>query len=169
MNQLIATRPEHIKSKTGESGTQVQLLANYFPLKPIKDFCFRQYRVDFRPEVELLGLRKFLIANASKQIKGYVYDGANILYLTRRLPEKETIFHVKSKDDTAYQVSLRDTNNEIRNTDATAMMVLNTILRRAMDGLKLKLIQRNLYDSDAAVKYLFVITFFLFLNIKIFF
>ena len=148
---VYTTRPEHITCKKTEGDqSENQLYANYFRIGVPSNFEFAQYRVDFSPDVDMIKLRRFLVSKCANIIRGYVYDGGNLVYLTRRLPQDSTDVPVLAEDQ-QYNVKFKYTNVTIKSTDSTAMMVLNCILRNAMRGLKLKLIQRNLYDEPAKV------------------
>ena len=154
---VYTTRPEHITCKKTEGGqNDNELYANYFRIGIQPNFEFAQYRVDFAPDIDMIKLRRLLVSKCSNIIRGYVYDGGNLVYLTRRLPQDSTDVPVLV-DDQQYNVKFKYTNVTINSTDSTAMMVLNCILRNAMRGLNLKLIQRNLYDEPAKVSFLHLI------------
>ena len=146
---FIHTRPPSVKeSKEGSSGKEVLLSANYFRLIKKPQFEFNLYRVDFKPEIELLVLRKKFIAEQKPLLGGYLFDGQNMLYLTRRLEEETMEFDCKSKEDDKYKMTIRRTNSKIEMTDGMATQVLNLILRRTMEGLQMQLVGRNLYDPN---------------------
>lgn len=150
---IYTTRPEHITCKKTDNGqNENELYANYFRIAFPSNFEFTQYRVDFSPEVDMIKLRRYLVAKCATKIRGYVYDGGNLVYLTRRLPEDSMVIPIiTEKEQQKFNVKFKFTNVTIKSTDSTAMMVLNCILRNAMRGLNLKLIQRNLYDERAKV------------------
>ncbi len=58
---------------------------------------------------------------------------------------------VKHANGTEYKLIFKDSGEQISLATSTGIRVLNTILRRAMDGLKMKLVQRNLYDPGNAI------------------
>ncbi|KAL7044980.1 hypothetical protein ACKWTF_002125 [Chironomus riparius] len=147
---IYTTRPEHITCKKTDGGqNENELYANYFRIGIPQNFEFAQYRVDFSPDIDMIKLRRYLVAKCSNKIRGYVYDGGNLVYLTRRLPQDSIVIPIKQQNQ--YDVKFKFTNVTIKSTDLTAMMVLNCILRNAMRGLNLKLIQRNLYDEPAKI------------------
>jgi len=140
------TRPETVNNKTGSSGSSVDLMANYFRLAKLPNFEVIQYRIDFEPEVELFGLRRALIAQHKAVLGGYIYDGGNLLFVVRRLPEDKFELTSKSREEVEYKLVIKNTGNVISPTDNRMSQVLNLILKRAMGGLKLQLIGRNLFD-----------------------
>lgn len=145
---VYKTRPATADTKCGTSGTTLQLSANYFKLVQTKNFEFKLYRVDFNPEIELAMLRKRFVRNQKGIFGGYLFDGGSMLYLTRRLPEETMIFLDESREGQRYEMKITDTGRVIKTTDSMAMQILNIILRRAMDGLKMELVGRNMYDPE---------------------
>jgi aubergine len=97
-------------------------------------------------------MRKAFIRSKADVLGGHLYDGASILYLTKRLPDAETDFDVVSREGTTYKITIKCTDTVIQMTDGMAVQVLNTILKRAMDGLKMQLVGRNMYDAGAPVR-----------------
>lgn len=147
------TRPEHIDANTkkGTQGTQMQLETNYFKLRFKPGMKFRQYRVDFQPDVEDIRIRKALIYQNNEKLGAYIYDGQNLVYVTRQLETTE--FLNETREGTKHKVIFKDVNVEIEFTTAMGVMVLNTILRRSMDGLKLQLVNRNLFDPKNPIDF----------------
>lgn len=79
-----------------------------------------------------------------------MFDGTQ-LFMIRLLDEVITQKVVKGQnDDTEYHVTLKFTG-VISMSEAQSIHVLNLILRRAMDGLKLETIGRNKFDPLAKV------------------
>lgn len=148
--QIYSTRPPAtIESKEGSSGKIVVLSANYFRLIRCSEFKLTLFRVDFDPPSEQAQVRKLLVSKL--KLDGYVYDGANMLYLTKQLNESE--FRVTdSMTEQEYTVTIKNTGTEIKDTDAMANQIYNIILRRAMSHLKMQLVGRNLYDAENKVK-----------------
>lgn len=140
------TRPEHLFSKAGVSGCKVPLVANYFRLKQLPEFKFIQYHVSFQPQNDFQKLLNFLIAQHRDVLGGYVYDGCSALYLTKELPEAIAKFTSKTHDGNSYELTVKKTNNVISINSHLGFTLLNLILRRAMKGLDLQLVRRNLFD-----------------------
>lgn len=151
IQELLTTKPKHVESKKGKDGQQIQVLTNHFRLNFNHGFEVRHYRVDFDPVTDDLRIRRQCLAHLSPQLRAFIYDGANILYMTYKMPQTETSFVSQARDGTQYRVIIKDTVTTIKFTEAMELMVLNTMLRRAMDGLNLQLVQRNLYDPRAPI------------------
>lgn len=150
----FTTKPEHLVKKSVQLGpNSLELTTNYFKIDRTVNFEFTQYRVDFSPETDLTRERRILVAKCRHQCGGgYVYDGGNLIYFTRRLKTDALEVPLKDNNDKTWLVKFKYTNVTIQPTDSMACMVLNCILRNAMRGLDLKLIQRNLYDDKAQIQ-----------------
>lgn len=85
------------------------------------------------------------------EILGYVYDGVSTLFITTKLPQEIMSFDCETREGQKYKMTLKYTKQTIDQCDPRVFLVMNIMLRRAMEGLKLKLIQRNLFDPDNIV------------------
>lgn len=72
---FYTTKPECLESKVGTSGNTVRLSSNYFRLIRKPEFEFNLYRVDFKPETDVLGKRKSLVFKLKETLGGYLFDG----------------------------------------------------------------------------------------------
>lgn len=153
IQSIVRTKPmsAHV-SKEGTTGKRVQLKANYFHLIQKPTFEFNHYRVDFEPEIDHSGMRKALVRSKVNVLGGHLFDGGSILYLTRRLPEPVTVLDVLSREGHNYKMTIKSTETKIQMTDGAALQVLNIILKRAMDGLEMQLVGRNMYDAKSPVR-----------------
>lgn len=147
--EILKTKPTMTGTKCGESGDQITLFANYFRLKKSTNWMIYQYRVDFEPEAVLDRLRKGLIYQQKQYFGGYVFDGS-VLFSTRKLPDEVTTLTVKARDDTVYNITVKFTNI-VSQSETQSIQIMNLILRKAMDTLKLQLVGRNFFDPDAKV------------------
>jgi aubergine len=138
-------------SKQGSSGTPVSLSANYFRLIRKPEFEFNLYRVDFFPSLELAPLKKRFIYEQREIFGGYLFDGDSLIYLTRRLDSEKKEFECESREGEKYRMVVKNTGTKIEMTDGMAMQILNLILRKTMDGLKMQEVGRNLYDPENKV------------------
>lgn len=146
------TKPSSLRdSKEGTSGRALKLSANYFKLIRKPKFEFALYRVDFKPEIENAAMRKAFVAHQKELLGGYLFDGQNMIYLTRRLPEQQMKLTIESREGVTYQMIIKNTGAVIEATDSMASQILNVILRRTMDGLNMQLVGRNLYDPENKV------------------
>lgn len=147
---IYHTKPETMATKLGEKGDPIQLSANYFELKKSPTYELLQYRVDFQPECELAAARKYLMYTQRSLLGAYLYDTQNSVYLTHRLAQDETTVCGEDKAGNKHDISLKFTS--ILSADTREhLQVLNLILRRSMEGLKLQLIGRNLFDPMGKV------------------
>lgn len=126
----------------------MQLTTNYFILKRKPNWCLYQYRVDFTPEPELLGIRRRLMFMHKQLLGGYLYDTRNTIYMVNKLEQNPTVLEGSDRDENVYSVSFRLVGIISMDT-SESLQVLNVILRRAMDGLQLQLIGRNFFDPKA--------------------
>lgn len=149
LTDIIRTKPVEMSTKKGLTGECVPLTTNYFKLDKKPEWALYQYRVDFSPTLELRGLRNRMIFEQKKTLGGYLFDGT-VLYITRKLPLETTEFMSKDRDGNPIQTIVKFVALVSMNT-ASAIQVLNLILRRAMDGLKLQLVGRNLFDAAAKI------------------
>lgn len=126
--------------------------SGHFVVKKGKHFEFQQYRVDFIPNIDIAIVRKALIREHEKVLGGYLYDGDATIYLTKSLQKESMDFAGKLKDGSLVKITIKNTPSFITATDSRVMQLLNLILRRAMGGLNLQLVGRNLFDAAAAIK-----------------
>lgn len=116
------------------------------------EFTFQLYRVDFEPEIDFPPLRKAFVGAQREIFGGYLFDGQNMIYLTRRLPENDMTFSMTSREGNDYKMKVKNTGAQIEMTDGMAIQIFNLILRRMMEGLNLQLVGRNLYDPVNKVR-----------------
>ncbi|CRK90587.1 CLUMA_CG004289, isoform A [Clunio marinus] len=151
--KIYSTIPDSARnSKQGVSGTPITLCANYFRFLLSKQFEFNLYHIEFEPSVDLVGLRKFLVAQISNDLGGYLFDGQSQIYVTKRLALDEQKFTVLSNDKKTYRLNIKKTGLKIEMDDVQSTQILNIILRRAMDALDLQLVGRNYFDPKNRVK-----------------
>lgn len=150
---ICDTRPPSLNSKKGTSGQPITIQTNFFRLAKSPSWSLYQYRVDFKPDVEHSGLRKALVAQQRQNFGcGYLFDGT-LLYLSKKLTAATDpiIFQSKSREEDNYEISLKFTSVVSMKTSAS-LQILNLILRKAMQGLKMQLVARNYYDAAAKVR-----------------
>ncbi|KAJ6632990.1 Protein piwi, partial [Pseudolycoriella hygida] len=143
--EIVRTRGD-VVDKKGKAGTVIKLKANYFKLEKCPEYEMLAYRVDFDPECEDAPTRKYLMYTQRDLLGAYLYDTANKFYTTHKLQSEE--FTVQTKDRKLNNYELRIKQTEILQMDTReSLQVLNLILRRAMEGLQLQLVGRNLFDA----------------------
>jgi aubergine-like protein len=72
------------------------------------------------------------------------------MFLTRKLPKDHVDLVSKKLDGTIVKIVIKYTGTVSR-TDGQFLQILNLVLRKAMDGLKLQLVGRNFFDAAAKV------------------
>ncbi|XP_054728354.1 protein piwi [Anastrepha obliqua] len=147
--EIVHTRPSDIQSKIGSGGTPIILQANYYRLLTKPTWRIFQYHVDFTPKVELRRVRGGILSEHRSTLGGYLYDGTK-MFTSCKLPEDKTIIHAKSKVGDSYTIVIKYVG-VISMTEWQSLQILNLILRRAMEGLKLQLVGRNFYDAIAKI------------------
>lgn len=146
---IIKTKPESVLSKKGSSGEQVVLTTNHFRLVKKPSWQIYQYRVDFSPTIEVRGFRNLLIHQQKSSFGGYLLDGT-MLFLSVKLPSEITEFFSKDRDGNPIQTTVKFVGLVSMET-AASVQILNLILRRSVEALKLQLVGRNFFDVDAKV------------------
>lgn len=149
---ILKTKPAVVNSKRGAVGNKVVLTANYFRVLKKPTWQIYQYRVDFNPPIESDGFKKKLISEQKANLGGYLFDGT-VLYLTVHLNQGETVeFMTKDeRDDNKVIVITVKFVKTVSMMEGAAVQILNLILRRSMNGLKLQLVGRNFFDALSKV------------------
>lgn len=147
IQEILRTRP-HEKPKKCVSGERIKLLANYFPLRRETKWSLYKYHVTIEPEVLMARVRNRLLYNHKPTFGGYLFDGTQ-LFLTRVLDEDKLNLVSTNREGVEHHITLRFTK-KIEMDENESLQVLNLILRRAMQGLQMKLVHRNYYDPVAA-------------------
>lgn len=142
---IIRTVPDTFTTKEGSTGEVIKLKANYFELMKRPAYELLMYRVDFEPECESAPKRKFLMYTQRTLLGGYLYDTQNSIYLTHRLPQDVMTFESKDKESVTYKITIKF-GTIVPPDSREHLQVLNLILRRSMEGLRLQLFGRNLFD-----------------------
>lgn len=96
-----------------------------------------------------MGVRRRLLREHVAIFGGYLFDGQS-LFLTRKLPQDVTELQARDREENLYKITVKFASL-ITNTDGRFVQIMNLILRRAMQGLNLQLVQRNFYDPPASV------------------
>lgn len=150
LHDLVVTRPDFVAdNKKGSSGRAVSLTANYFRLQTMPSWKIYQYHVDFEPQIDITGARKALFRTHRERFQGFIFDGA-ILLTSTKLDEDEVVYPTRREDGQEYRIKVRFIKN-VSMTDEMSLMVLNNILRRGMEGLRLQIVGRNFFDAAAKI------------------
>jgi aubergine-like protein len=137
---------------TGSAGRSIELIANYFKLGSVTDWIVNQYRVDFAPDVDHVGVRKGLLRDHKAILGGYVFDGS-VLFCCHRFPtDPLEVFSTKRNQAEAepIRISIRFTKQLLQG-DSQYLQLFNIIMRKCLTALDLQLVGRNHFDAKASV------------------
>ncbi|XP_037115295.1 piwi-like protein 1 [Syngnathus acus] len=137
---------EHVKtSKSGSSGSAIQLSANFYRIVSRPQWVLYQYHVDFNPPMEARRLRTALLLQ-HEQVLGsaHCFDGA-VLFLPQRLDDKVTALHSRTRNGEDVQITVTLTN-ELPPTSPVCLQLYNIIFRRILRILGMQQVGRNYYN-----------------------
>ncbi|XP_071371123.1 piwi-like protein 1 isoform X4 [Centroberyx affinis] len=139
---------EHVKeSKTGLTGSAIQLSANFFRILSRPQWALYQYHVDYKPPMEARRLRSALLFQHDEVLgSARSFDGAT-LFLPNRLHSKETVLHSETRHGEKVQITVTLTN-ELPPTSPVCLQFYNIIFRRILRMLNMQQIGRNYYSPS---------------------
>ena len=73
-------------------GEPCDITANYFEVLKTPHWHLRQYRVDFAPDIDNMGVRKAMIRQHENTIGKYIFDGT-LLYCATKLPQVNVVVY----------------------------------------------------------------------------
>ncbi|XP_075154889.1 piwi like RNA-mediated gene silencing protein aubergine [Haematobia irritans] len=149
ITEIVQSRPQGLATKSGLTGTKVPIQANYFRILRKPKWSIHQYRVDFRPDVDLVRLRRAYLGQHRDLFGGYIFDGT-VLFCTNHFADDQKELLTKNREGETIQIILKHVGI-VDATDAQLIQILNLILRRSMEGLNLQLVGRNFFDPAARV------------------
>ncbi|KAL0979478.1 hypothetical protein UPYG_G00185620 [Umbra pygmaea] len=137
---------EHVKeSKTGFSGSPIQLKANFFKILSRPQWVLYQYHVDFKPVMESKRLRSALLFQHEETLgRARTFDGA-LLFLPQRLQNTETVLYSETRMGEKVQITVTLTN-ELPPTSPVCLQFYNIIFRRVLRMLNMQQIGRHYYN-----------------------
>lgn len=147
--EIVQTRPENITCKQGKTGHPINLRCNYFKLLTTPTWRIYQYHVDFDPNIESRRVRCGLLSEFRDILGGYIFDGAKAFTNTRLRDDCLEVQAVSRRQE-SIKITIKYVG-VISMTEWQSLQVLNLILRRSVEGLKLQLVGRNFYDAVAKV------------------
>ncbi|XP_030369390.1 protein aubergine-like [Scaptodrosophila lebanonensis] len=136
-------------NKSGTSGSKITVQANYFKVMKRPEWTIFKYHVDFIPDIDNTRLRRAYLNEHRTKLGGYIYDGS-ILFCTREFrcdPNNVYALEFVTTNRALEHIQIKIKKvGAVEKADAQQFQILNLILRRAMEGLKLELITRNFFD-----------------------
>ncbi|XP_073675221.1 piwi-like protein 1 isoform X2 [Garra rufa] len=139
---------EHVKeSKTGVSGTAIELRANFMRLLSRPLWALYQYHVDFKPPMESRRLRSALLFQHEETLgKAHTFDGA-ILFLPNKLHNAETVLCSETRNGEKVEITVTLTN-ELPPSSPVCLQFYNIMFRRILRILNMQQIGRHYYNPD---------------------
>uniref|UniRef100_A0A672KXK3 Piwi-like protein 1 n=1 Tax=Sinocyclocheilus grahami TaxID=75366 RepID=A0A672KXK3_SINGR len=139
---------EHVKdSKTGVSGTAIELRANFMRLLSRPLWALYQYHVDFKPPMESRRLRSALLFQHEETLgKAHTFDGA-ILFLPNKLHNTETVLCSETRNGEKVEITVTLTN-ELPPSSPVCLQFYNILFRRILRILNMQQIGRHYYNPD---------------------
>lgn len=150
IGDTLRTRALDAPSKHGTTGQPLQLHSNYFKVVKHIEWTLYQYRVDFVPQCASSRLMQGLINEHKKIFGGFLFDGTQLFMVNKLRSDQLTLSSRHERTGDVYQLRIIHTGT-VDMTNETGIQVLNLILRRAMAGLNLQLVGRNLFDAAAKI------------------
>lgn len=144
IQELVHTKPLDLVTKQGSSGDRIKLTTNYFKMTDRPSWDVYQYRVDFSPEPEIIGMKKRLMYDHKILLKSNMFDGT-VLFKTEKLPNDITELVSIAKDGSHVKITIKYVKI-LMPTEGACLQLQNIILKRAMDCLGLVEINRQHYD-----------------------
>uniref|UniRef100_A0A8C1NII3 Piwi-like RNA-mediated gene silencing 1 n=1 Tax=Cyprinus carpio TaxID=7962 RepID=A0A8C1NII3_CYPCA len=139
---------EHVKeSKTGVSGTAIELRANFMRLLSRPLWALYQYHVDYKPPMESRRLRSALLFQHEETLgKAHTFDGA-ILFLPNKLHNTETVLCSETRNGEKVEITVTLTN-ELPPSSPVCLQFYNILFRRILRILNMQQIGRHYYNPD---------------------
>ncbi|XP_077505848.1 piwi-like protein 1 [Amblyomma americanum] len=147
---VVETRPAHIDNKRGTSGSAINVVANYFRLISMPQFCIHQYHVEFTPTVESSRMRRALLVDHMHIFnKCLVFDGMSDLKSPTRLQQDITeVFPQRRTDGKIICVRFKWVQ-ELAPIHPELLRLFNTQMRRNLQRLDFVQINRHFFDRRA--------------------
>ena len=151
---VLKTRPDHVTTKQGSSGTEIDLLTNYFKIQSRSDSRLLKYHAEFSLESiqDITSVKKALLygLTESGHLPNFIADGMHI-YLTEKLDVDPKVLETKTRKGETVIIKLRLVE-ELRPTDQHFISFYNIILRKMLENLKLELVGRNYYNPGDKIE-----------------
>ncbi|XP_071789596.1 piwi-like protein 1 [Asterias amurensis] len=145
------TRPAHVVSKEGSSGTKLEVYTNCFRLKAEDRWLLYQYHVGFNPMIENPRARQAILRFHSEILGSpLAFDGMT-LFLLRKLEQPVTKLRTKRKDSDAIVEVTVTLTNELAPTSPTCIQVYNIIFRKILAFVGMEQIGRHYYNPKTPI------------------
>ena len=150
---ILTTRPENVSSKKGAGGVEIELASNFYEMVKKPNWRLLQYRVDFKPDVDLTKARKALMYEMKERLPKFLFDGT-MLFSTARLNPDDLpiILNTQRRDGSPVVITIKMVG-EVMPTDYAYIQFFNIVLRQAMEKMGLSLLRRDYYDPQSATMF----------------
>jgi len=137
-------------------GSFVELHTNYFAVNNMPNSRMEQWRVDFKPDSDNMFLKKRLVNSLMTELGHFVFDGT-LLYTFYKLAggDDPRVNRVVTDPESNQQYTIvMKLVGEVHSDETRYLLVLNIILRKCMEHLKLAKVGREFYDplGEVALK-----------------
>ncbi|XP_051162825.1 piwi-like protein Siwi isoform X2 [Leptopilina boulardi] len=150
--EILRTRPDHIKIKTGTYGALVKLETNYFKFNTTTNWALHQYRVDFSPEEDRTFVKRRLFNRIlDSPFIPNIFDGSVLTTINEiKNPLEYTVTHTEDESKIVH-IKIRHVASLLNKADYGYIQLFNLLSRRALENLKLQLIGRNYFDPKQTI------------------
>jgi len=144
------TRPHNLikKGETEGNDQVVKLCANYFKVSSRNPVAMKMYRVKFEPEMFNPKYCRNLVDNLKDKLGVYVFDGKDSIYLLNEPPR--TSFDTSLRNGEEFKLRFTFCR-DIEYTEATYFQIMNLVIRKSLQDMKLELIGRSYFDPFASM------------------
>jgi len=152
--ELLCVEPKVEKDIRGHSGSEINLVTNYFRVLREEDWGLHQYLVEFNPQVDQTFIRKAILKRNQAVIgHRFIFDGT-LLHTPFRLEGDllEFISDGKKDEDKMTAVTLR----YVQSTefgDPIYIQFYNLILKKCMYGMGLEEVGRGFFDPEKGINF----------------
>ncbi|XP_066267753.1 piwi-like protein 1 [Branchiostoma lanceolatum] len=145
------TRPGSMVNKKGTTGNKINMITNFFKVKPKPQWVLFQYHVEFSPEVDHRKARIAMVYGQEALLGDTkIFDGM-ILFLPKRLENDQTVVYTKRKtDDADIRITITLTN-EVPPTSPICLQIYNILFRKFLKNIGMQEINRNYYNPALKV------------------
>ncbi|XP_064461230.1 piwi-like protein 1 [Ornithodoros turicata] len=145
---FLATRPQRITDKRGESGVGVKLMCNYFQLVTMPNWAIQQYHVEFAPNIESSRMRRAMLGDHRQRFGGmYLFDGMSDLKSPARMEQPVTeLYSQRRSDGENIRITVKHVQ-ELAPNNPELLRIFNTQMRRNLEHLQLVQIRRQYFDQ----------------------
>ena len=149
----VESRPKG-QVKTGVTGDQLQLCANYTRIQKRGEWALYHYHVDFQPPLERTSDKKAVVRPFGGQgrLGAFIFDGQSLWTATKISADPAEVIHLVGamKDGTSIAVDVKLVA-QLMPGDIMYLQFYSILVRKCLAALKLDLMGRHFFDRTAAI------------------